>query len=347
MRNPNGYGSVSKIKGNRRKPWRARVTVGLIKDKKTGTVTQKLKIIGFYETKKDANIALAEYNQAKYNLNTKDITFAEVYDKWSATKFPYVSKSNVIGYRASFKTCEPLHDLKMIDIKQAQLQTVIDTCGKEYPTLRKIKVLFNATFRYAFENDIITKDYSKFVDISKHKKETVEKTPFTTDQINQLWLLSDKNEYVKIIIIMIYTGIRVGEMRELKKECINLNDKYFKITKSKTENGVREVPIADKIIPLIEYWLNKNTSEYLFTNSSGSKLSDRNYRDAYWTPILQDLNIDFTPHSTRHTTISLLAKVGVDERLTRRIVGHAGKSLTENVYTHFDKQQLLIAINKI
>ena len=28
MRNPNGYGGVSKLKGNRRKPYVARITVG-------------------------------------------------------------------------------------------------------------------------------------------------------------------------------------------------------------------------------------------------------------------------------------------------------------------------------
>ncbi len=146
---------------------------------------------------------------------------------------------------------------------------------------------------------------------------------------------------------MIYTGIRVGEMRELKKDSVELNEKFFSIKKSKTNNGIREVPIADKIMPFIEYWYNKNDSEYLFTNISGKKLSDRNYRDTYWTPILKDLNIDYTPHATRHTTISLLATSGVDERIIRSIVGHSGKSLTENVYTHFDKQPLLDAINKI
>ena len=49
------------------------------------------------------------------------------------------------------------------------LQTVIDTCGKNYPTLRKIKVLFNQLYDFAIKNDICNKDYSTFVDVVQYK----------------------------------------------------------------------------------------------------------------------------------------------------------------------------------
>ncbi len=91
IRNPNGYGSVYEVKGNRRKPWRARVTTGWELNKETGNLKQELKIIGSYATKREAVDALAKYNTEKYNLDTLDLTFAEVYEKWSETKFPFVS----------------------------------------------------------------------------------------------------------------------------------------------------------------------------------------------------------------------------------------------------------------
>ena len=52
-------------------------------------------------------------------------------------------------------------------------------------------------------------------------------------------------------------------------------------------------------------------------------------------------------HDTRHTTISLLTVAGVDERIIKKIVGHAGSSITENVYTHIDLKPLLEAINML
>lgn len=53
------------------------------------------------------------------------------------------------------------------------------------------------------------------------------------------------------------------------------------------------------------------------------------------------------PHDTRHTCISLLTAAGVDDKIIKRIVGHAGHSITDTVYTHFEIDQLLNAINSI
>lgn len=73
------------------------------------------------------------------------------------------------------------------DIKVVHLQKVIDTCGKNYPTLRKIKVLFNQMYKYALKYDLVTKDYSEFVDISKHNNKNpnqIDRNPFSKDDIN-------------------------------------------------------------------------------------------------------------------------------------------------------------------
>ena len=52
-------------------------------------------MIGYYKTRKEAQIALAEYNQDPYDIEARKITFAEVYEKWSAEHFPKVSKSRI------------------------------------------------------------------------------------------------------------------------------------------------------------------------------------------------------------------------------------------------------------
>ena len=38
------------------------------------------------------------------------------------------------------------------------LQFVVDTCGKNYPILKKLKGLFNQLYAYAMKNDICNKD---------------------------------------------------------------------------------------------------------------------------------------------------------------------------------------------
>lgn len=81
------------------------------------------------------------------------------------TQISTVSESNVKGCTAAYKTCISLYHEVFKNLKLADLQTIIDTCGKNYPTLRKIKVLFNQLYDFAIKNDICNKDYSTFVDV--------------------------------------------------------------------------------------------------------------------------------------------------------------------------------------
>ena len=51
--------------------------------------------------------------------------------------------------------------------------------------------------------------------------------------------------------------------------------------------------------------------------------------------------------TARHTCISLLTEKEVDERFIKKIVGHKGQGVTENVYTHIELPTKLEAINLI
>jgi hypothetical protein len=158
LRNPNGYGNISKLPGKRRKPFRVRITVGWDNEGK-----QLYKPIGYFKTRPEAMLALAEYHKNPHSIEVSTITFSEIFKKWSEEKFSKTSHSSVNGYNAAYKYCDSLLDMVFIDIKKAHLQAVIDNCERGHGTLKKIKVLFNQLYKYAMENDIAIKDYSKFV----------------------------------------------------------------------------------------------------------------------------------------------------------------------------------------
>lgn len=353
LRLPNGFGNISKLSGNRRKPYRARVCVQCTLNKETERIEQKYKNIGYYETYQAALVALTEYHQNPYDIDASKITFREVFAKWSVEHFPKISKSNINGYNAAFKMCSDIEEIIFTDIRLNHLQGVIDYCGKNYPTLRKIKVLFNAMYDWAMKHDICAKDYSQYVDIAQYKDRnpnSVDRTPFTDDDINTMWQWSAKNEYVSIFLMLIYSGVRQGELRNLKKEDVHLKERYFYIRESKTPAGIRNVPIAKKTLPFFKYWMEKESKcDYLITTREGRYFYDRNFRDSYWGLLLDEmgLNKKHLPHDTRHTCVSLLTKVGVDDKIIKKIVGHAGKGVTEIVYTHIEMEQLLEAIDRI
>lgn len=94
------------------------------------------------ERRKDTLTALAEFNANPYDVNAAKVTFEDIYERWSDEHFPTVSTSNVQGYRAAWALCGKIARMRFADVKLDHLQMVVDESGKNYPTLRKLKVLF-------------------------------------------------------------------------------------------------------------------------------------------------------------------------------------------------------------
>lgn len=348
MRLPNGFGNVSKLPGNRRKPYRARVTAGWLTDD-AGRQHQQFKTIGYYATREEGLLALCDYHKQPELPSNKD-SFSQVYDLWSKEHYPKISKSNVRGYISAFENCFELHDLIFADIRRIHLQHVIDCSTKNYPVLRRIKILYSQLYKYAMQNDICEKDYSQFVDVAQYKDRnpnSYSRQPFSKKEIDTLWESSSHNQGATIVLMMIYSGCRIGELLELKKEDVHLKEKYFYIEHAKTSSGVRYVPIADKVFPFWKWWYEKSDSIYLLSGSQAANLSYHNFYEAYWKPLMAKLKMSHLPHDTRHTCITLLTIAKVDDKVIRKIVGHKGQNVTEIVYTHFEIKELKKAINKI
>lgn len=351
MKLPNKYGSVYKLSGKRRKPWAVRKTVGWKQ------VPEKMKsypiyeFIGFYATRSEALQALAAYNEDPYDLHFNTITFEEVYEKWSDIHFEKVSASNVNGYKASFRLCDKIKDMKFVDIKLDHLQQVVDDSGKNTPTLKKLKIMFGLMYDYAVIHEIVSqdkRDMVRYVDISKAgNPNAYDRKPFSKKAIKTVWDAHDSNVYLTVVLILIYTGVRIGELLDLEKKDIHLDERWFYVKESKTDAGIREVPIAEKIVPFFEYWMNRNC-DHLICTPDDKPFEYRNYYDSYWKPMMQELSLaKYTPHCTRHTCVSLLTEAGVDERIIQKIVGHKGQNVTQIVYTHVDLPYKLEAINLI
>lgn len=350
MKLPNGYGTVKKMSGKRRRPYVVKKTVGWHYDEVKDKMIQDQMTIGYAATRAEGLQMLAEYNNNPFDLKASKVTFQEVYERWSKEKYPTISHSNVKGYEASYKVCGSLNNKVFRDMKLVDLQTVVDTCGKNYPTLKKLKSLFSQLYEYAMKNDICSKDYSEFVDIVKYKDKNPDKrdhNKFTKEEIERLWTLAEDPHY-QIVLMLIYNGCRISEFLDLKKEDVHLDEQYFDVIASKTENGLRKVPIADKLLPFYKAWFDGSECEYLLHTPDQKHFDYRNYYDSYFTPLMEQLGFDHKPHDTRHTCISKLTEAHVDQTMIKMIVGHSGAmTLTERVYTHLDIETLVEAINKI
>ena len=120
MKLPNGYGSIDKLSGKRRKPWRARKTRGW-----TDNGKQLYLIIGYFRTREEALTALANYNANPYDIENNSITFSEVYKKWSEEHFTEITLSATRTWKSAYKYCKPLYNMRFKDIRVEHLEGTI------------------------------------------------------------------------------------------------------------------------------------------------------------------------------------------------------------------------------
>lgn len=290
-------------------------------------------------------IALGNYNSSPYDITRETITFEEVYKKMAKEHFPKVSDSAVENYSNCFrKYCKPLYKTRFKDIRHTHLQGIIDDCGMAHPTRAMIKTVFRLMFKFAMKNDIVNKDYSKYVDVGQREGK-INRTPFSQEEIQKLFDNVNKMKFIDTILIMIYTGLRIGELLDIRIENVHLDEDYM-IGGLKTEAGKnRTIPINSKIKPYIKryYEINKDR-EYLITNFKGNQMSYSNYRREKFDNIMEKLEMKHRPHDARHTFASLMDSANANKLCIKRIMGHSSSDITDNVYTHKTLEELKEAI---
>lgn len=331
MKNPNRFGTVTKLSGNRRKPW-------IIKEGLSG----KQKPIGYAATREEALIMLAEYNKNPWDIKTEKITLEELYQLWLEKRAAKLSKSTVNCLKSSYNYCSALSGLQYSQIKSYQMQDTIDSCGRGYSTQGSIKSLWGHLDRFALELDIITKRCSELL-TSAPIPET-KKTIFTDEEVNRLW--ENKNyPWVDSVLFFLYTGFRISEMISMKIENVDLKEMIM-IGGVKTEAGKnRVVPIHSKILNIVQSRFEQSKDGYLF-EENGKKLMMKPYRE-HWTNIMITLNMNHTPHECRHTFRSRLDSVGANKVCIDRIMGHKSKGTGERIYTHKNIEELKMNIELI
>ena len=333
MKNPNGFGSVYKLHGNRRKPFAACVTVG--RDGKRCI----RKYIGYYETQREALSALAEYHNKPYDISARDITVFELYEKWIAWREEREKgkEANRI-YKITFnKHCRDLHEWRFLDVQSIHIQRLIDS-AKSPKTAARIKLLWGLFYKYAALLGLCHVNAAAIVETPTQPKSKLHK-PFTDEEIEELWK-NTKDGGAKIALILIYSGLRPSELATIKTENIHLKERYM-VGGMKTDAGRgRTIPIAEKIFPFISALYNPNKPRlFRFSNYQGIahewKMST--------VPAVQN----HLPHDGRHTCETLLDNARVAKKTIQLILGHAGRDIDDTVYTHKTRQQLIDAINMI
>lgn len=290
---------------------------------------------------------LADYGMMKgvegKHPEIKKLTFAEVYERFMAWKFAEgtnYSKATKSNYSAAYSYCTTLYDKPFEDLKATNLQEFIDNQkGLKKGSLKAILVLFNQMYKYAIYAEIVSENKSKFVKINK-EDDIEHGTAFSEQELKILWKNSADAD-VQLILIMCYSGWRIGELENLE---VNLDKRYFQ-GGSKTKAG------KDRIVPIHPCICNFVKSR-IDTDGTLLNMNKVTYRMFRFYPILEKLGIvgspKHTPHDCRHTFSALCEKYGVRENDRKRMLGHSfGSDVTNAVYGHRTLEELRSEIKKI
>ncbi len=336
MRNPNGYGTVAKLSGNRRRPYIVKKVSGW---NENGHPIYS--IIGYAETREAGNIMLAEYNRDPWNIDQAKITLQELFDLWKEKKAPKLKNSSQASLCSAFNHCSVLAKVPYKQIKAFQMQETIDNCGRGYSTQGAIKNLWGHLDHFALELDIITRCYSELLTSAPIPETSRQR--FTDEEIDRLWE-HQSEPWVDTVLIFIYSGWRISELLALKPSDIDLQAGTM-VGGTKTKAGKnRVVPIHSKIRPLVEARLSEGGSRLISYN--GNPVPVNRYR-LVWQDIMKRLNMDHVPHECRHTFESLLDSAGANRKCIDLLMGHVSKDTGNRVYNHKTLEELKLNIELI
>ena len=157
--------------------------------------------------------------------------------------------------------------------------------------------------------------------------------------LDELPSTSSKEIRDKAILELMYSsGLRVGEVSNLKIQNFNLNKSIKVLGKGNKE---RVLPITSRASGAISSYLrlarskfkNEKSFDFMFLGIRGGQLREREIRR------IVNLRVGTFPHSLRHTFATHLLEGGADLRVVQELLGHNDPKTTQ-IYTHVSKKQL-------
>ena len=209
MRKPNGYGSIKRLSGCRRRPF-----VFVVSE------AGRQRPVEYFASQIEAEIFAADYNKLHHNTSLADhkMTFAELYHRWLSRHIADTAPaaSAIGGYRNAFQHCSVLHGMIYTGIKYSDYQRIIDDmrrAGLSYSSVKKVRSLISLMESYASKIEAGGKTYAALLTLGRNRPVHPHK-PFSRQKINRLWAKVDQPG-VDTVLILLYTGMRVGEMLQL------------------------------------------------------------------------------------------------------------------------------------
>lgn len=328
-----------------------------------------------------------ERNMYVKRTDVQKQTFGEYLENWfknirvyEVESSTYLRNEQTINYHIKDSS---LYNAQMVNVDFELCQSLINKLSEKYSrsTISKVYVILNMCFNHALtkghigENPMMKVKMPKESSLVKKKKEAkwlsssdVEKIVLEAERVNtkEFRIKGKVGERVYgvnayYIILIIYTGLRIGELMALTWNDIDFKNKTLNVNKSrakgmidgkttlyikdpKSESGTRIIPLSDRAIYALQKIkeCSSSDSDLVVSNTSSESNITRTINRMLFRAGCETEKCGL--HALRHTFGSLLLEKGIDLKTISYLLGHSDITVTANIYLHVTREQ---AINSI
>lgn len=256
--------------------------------------------------------------------------------RWLRLKKTEVSDHRYYVYECRVKNLSPLEAMELPKIRSMDIQEIIIDLAGEYSksVLREIKSTARQIFQLAVDNRVIDYNPADSVKIPAQNKAMKEERRALTEE-EQSWIINTPHRAQTAAMIMMFAGLRRGELVPLLWSDIDLDAGTISVTKSmyrkgnnwemkqgaKTAAGVRTVYIPDV---LISYLRNVEHSSFLVCPDTRGNMMSLSSWGKLWDSYLSTLNFEYGDFSAVMVTDPNTGKL-------KQFVKPAGKSAPQKI----------------
>lgn len=358
-----GEGSVHKLPGGR---WQSQIMDGY---KDNG----KRKIISFTAgTRAEALDRLHEYLQNKDKMKEtqaapKTVLFGDYAVQWYKAYRSQVEASTYANYRYTLAILnKQFGECELSNIKVTEINQFINSLEEHHYSasqISKCRSMLIQILDCAESDDLIPKNYARRAFQStrriKNSNQLHTKDSFTKEEVEIIFNELPKDLLGYSIRLMLISGLRLQELLALTPEDIAEDGSWVKVSKAvkmvdgipvlgvpKSTRSRRIVPIAPKFRD-IAVWLRENGGQaFIWCAPKRESLLYATYtvRRRYYHALEKIPNVrKLSPHSCRHTYVSMLQAEGVPMETIARLTGHTDIKVTDQ-YLHISNETLTSAV---
>lgn len=256
---------------------------------------------------------------------------------------------------ATLKMLEGISDQLLVEVTEDDLiEYFKSVLNYSQSCVNKIYQLLGAVFLKAINKNIIEINPLRNIRRPKSKQRKIPVRALTVAEQGKLLnvLKTEDVRYSEIMLLSMFTGMRIGEVCALTVEDINFNDNTINVSKTvsrgeygktiicdtKTSAGMRTLHINHDLAEFLRTCIGEKDFGLLF-KSGNNKLVTTNQVNYVYAKVLKDHNIvdnsvygKVDLHSLRHTYATRCIEAGMPAKVLQQILGHTDISITLDVY---------------